>query len=138
LAIFSQGKKRKRKKGRNSKLANKVHEGNKCARNLSCHSEQEPLPTRVLENIRAREKFFLIKNSRCCAGIKSRTNPSHRLSWRLFDPMIHNCSTYLPKKKTSRDLLVKQLPVLSWKSQALCAFWNNSYFVLFPPLPFLQ
>jgi hypothetical protein len=56
LAVYSQEEKKGKKKGQNSKLANKVHKGNKRAGNLSYHSEQEPLPTRVLKNMRAREK----------------------------------------------------------------------------------
>jgi hypothetical protein len=106
-------------------LANKVHKGNKCARNLSCHSEQEFVPTRVLKNIRAKEKFFLIKKTRCCAGIKSRTQHLPP----VIRKVIWSHDTHLlylsPPKKNVQRPLVKQLPVLSRKSQALCAFWNN-------------
>ncbi len=74
----------------------------------SCHSEQEPLPTRVLKNIRAREKFFLIKKNQVLCGYQKShpsSNPSNRLSGRLFDtaatvvplPFLRELNSFLIK-----------------------------------------
>jgi hypothetical protein len=82
LAAYSQGG----KKGRNSKLANKVHKGNKCARNLvlSLRTGTSSHPGIKKHQSQGKVFFLIKKNQVLCGYQKSHPTPSNRLSGRLF------------------------------------------------------